>query len=303
MRRGEVELAHLDAEARRHRAEDAVTHGVPEVVVDLLEPVEVDEHHRDRALRAGELRQRGRNRLDEQRAVRDLRERVVEGAARELRLLDRHRLDRLGELAVLERDADQPGDGAEQVLLVGSELHAPGRVEQQQHALRALEAAQDDDGAGIGRAFRKCQPEGLVPRHRAGQDRGGAQLVEHLLLGEGQVGRRRLRVLVVAGGAEADCGTTHLRDHHELGALDPEHRGDAVQQLARALADLACRVQDLGGAVEELIAVGTTLALAGGDLPGEHEDHRWNQCEGQDGPCRQDHQRHHRRATRWWWSR
>ena len=100
------------------------------------------------------------------------------------------------------------------------------------------------------------------------------------------------RVVVVAGGVETDRRSAHLRDDHELGALDAEHLGDAVQQLAGALADLTRRVQDLGGAVEELVAVGTTLALAGGDLSGEHENHRWDECEGEHRARRQDHQRH-----------
>ena len=30
-------------------------------------------------------------------------------------------------------------------------------------------------------------------------------------------------------------------------------------------------MEDLSGAVEELVAIGAPLALAGGDLPGEHE--------------------------------
>ena len=101
-----------------------------EGVVDLLEPVEVDEHHRHRSLRTRELRERRRDGLDEQRPVGDLGERVVEGAPRELRFLDRHRLDRLGELAVLEGDADEAGNGAQQVLLVGSELDTACWVEQ-----------------------------------------------------------------------------------------------------------------------------------------------------------------------------
>ena len=155
----------------------------------------------------------------------------------------------------------------------------------------------------VGGAFRECEPERLVARHRAAEDRGGAQLVEHLLLGEGQLGRGRLRVLVVAGGVETDRRAAHLRDDHELGALDAEHLGDAVQQLAGALADLARRVQDLGGAIEELVAVGATLALAGGDLSGEHEDHRRDEREREHRARRQDHAARRSRATRWWWWR
>ena len=100
-------------------------------------------------------------------------------------------------------------------------------------------------------------------------------------------------MLVIAAGVEAHCRAAHLWNHHELRALDTEHRGDAVQQLARALADLARGVEDLGGPVQKLVAVGAALALAGGDLPGEHQDHRRDECEGEDRTCRQDHQRDH----------
>ena len=119
----------------------------------------------------------------------------------------------------------------------------------------------------------------------------GAQLVEHLLLGEGELGGRDDGVLVVADRDEAHRRAAHFGDDDELRSADAEHLGDAVQQLARALAHLAGRVQDLGGAVEELVAVRAALALACRDLSGEDQDRRGHEHEREPRRRGQDHQR------------
>ncbi len=115
---------------------------------------------------------------------------------------------------------------------------AARRIEEQEHALRAFAAAQHHHRSGMGIALGKCKAEGLIVRQRPGEDRLGPQLVEHLLFGEGQLGRRDNGVVVVTDRREAHSRAAHLRDDDELRASDSEHLGDAVEELAGALAHL-----------------------------------------------------------------
>ena len=61
-----VVFAHRLGEAPAHQLQELVADSVPQAVVDLLEPVEVDEHHRHRALALVGGGQRDRHLVDEQ---------------------------------------------------------------------------------------------------------------------------------------------------------------------------------------------------------------------------------------------
>ena len=89
---------------------------VPERVVDLLEAVEVDEQHRDRALRAHAL-DRALDALVEERAVRQAGERVVEG---EVAQPPRRAGDDPEQHRVEQREADAEEEVERALLAAGS---------------------------------------------------------------------------------------------------------------------------------------------------------------------------------------
>ena len=96
--------------ARGHRLEHLVAHGVAEGVVDDLEAVEVDEVHREPAPVATRLIDGERQVIQEQLAIRQTRERIVEG---ELRDLLRRGL-RLGVLLLEQPDDDAESHGEDE---------------------------------------------------------------------------------------------------------------------------------------------------------------------------------------------
>ena len=99
--RGGVDAAHGAVEPPRDRDQHLVADRVPERVVDLLEVVEVEEEHRERAVVAAPAGQRLARGLDEHRAVGEPGDGVVEGLVRELGL---ERLA-LADVAGVEQDA------------------------------------------------------------------------------------------------------------------------------------------------------------------------------------------------------
>ena len=96
---------HAGGEARRDLLEEQVAGDVPEGVVDALEPVEVEVQHGERSSPTGRLLERVLEAVCEQRAVGEVRERVVEGLVREL-VLERLAL---GDVACVEDDAGDVG--------------------------------------------------------------------------------------------------------------------------------------------------------------------------------------------------
>ena len=98
-----------------------VTRGVAEAVVDQLEVVQVDEQHdRHHPARVGRFETRGDD-LGEQRSVGQAGQRVVRGLVMELLLEPPELLERLLELAVLERDRGVVGERLEQLEVLGLE--------------------------------------------------------------------------------------------------------------------------------------------------------------------------------------
>ena len=72
-----VALVHAAAQALGHDLQKPVADVVPEGVVDVLEPVEVEKHDPDDAPAPLRARERLVEAIEEQHAVRELRERVV----------------------------------------------------------------------------------------------------------------------------------------------------------------------------------------------------------------------------------
>ena len=95
-----VPRADAGDEAPRDLDQDRVAGRVTEAVVHVLEVVEVDEEHRERPARAPRAQQRVLQPVAEQAAVRELRERVVEG------LVHEPLLERLALVDAPEREDD-----------------------------------------------------------------------------------------------------------------------------------------------------------------------------------------------------
>ena len=123
--------------------EHLVAGGVAQGVVDDLEVVDVHEQHEDR-LGAGA--QRLVHAAVEQRAVRQARERVVEGLALEVGAQGGELADRVLEVVVLQRHRHVAGQRLDQAQLVGAEgavhAHALGQHQQPHHAALAPERHQ-----------------------------------------------------------------------------------------------------------------------------------------------------------------
>ena len=84
--RGGVARADALREALCEVDEGGVARAVPEAVVDRLEVVDVEEHHAELALLAARAADRVAHALDEQRAVGQVRDGIVEGLVGELLL-------------------------------------------------------------------------------------------------------------------------------------------------------------------------------------------------------------------------
>ena len=103
-----------------------------ESVVDLLEAVEIHDHHDEAALRPGRLQQRLLDPVVEERPVRQVGEVVVEGLVLLVGHLGPELLD---EVPVLERHAGVVGQGLEELqVLLGERAQLTEPVGGQHHA-------------------------------------------------------------------------------------------------------------------------------------------------------------------------
>ncbi len=98
-----VSLAHAAPYPLGGDLDELVTDGVAEGIVDVFQPVEVDEHHRDLVAGAMRLRDRDDEPVDEQRPVRQPGQRVVIGEVLDFRA---------GQLGGLTLVFEQAGDHA-----------------------------------------------------------------------------------------------------------------------------------------------------------------------------------------------
>ena len=239
---------------------------MPERVVDGLEVVDVDEQ--DRGLAAVELLAHA---LHEQRAVREVRERVVVGLVVELVLQGLKLVDGLLEAVVLERDGRVVGQRLQQAQVVGAEgaleAHAVGEHDRADRALLAGEHGDhrvaDAAGLHLGAQVRGAEGRGEADDGRVGVDEAGE------LLGDGAVGGLH-RHAVVAGAVRRAQRLAVGGEQQDLGDVGVEGLEAAGEQRLE-------RLGDLGGAGERAVRVVEELeplmALALGDVgavDGEH---------------------------------
>ena len=154
MPRDRVGLAQALAQPLAHEREQAVAGGMAEAVVDRLEAVEVEDHHREQALVAPRPGQRALEAVLEQRAVGEAREIV------ELRLL----AELLGAALARQRIADRAlepdrvearlveeiGDAERHRLQVELERAVLGQHHQRRAAAALLRGAHQLEAAAVG---------------------------------------------------------------------------------------------------------------------------------------------------------
>ena len=116
--RNHVEFADLPAQPRGDGVQHLVADRVAVRVIDLLEPIQVDEQRRHRTACRRQAGQRLADGFGEERTVRYLRERVVERAALQLVLFRRHRANGARQLTCLERNTDLTGDRDQETLFL-----------------------------------------------------------------------------------------------------------------------------------------------------------------------------------------
>ena len=79
-----IRLAHAGRQAARHRAQHLVADGVAERVVDVLEPIAIEEQHREPPAVAARQRDRSREAVVQQQPVRQIGQRIVLGEVQHL---------------------------------------------------------------------------------------------------------------------------------------------------------------------------------------------------------------------------
>ena len=138
--REQVTVTQRPAAEARDRAQHVVADRMPEHVVDRLEPVEVEEQHRERPAVAARTRELAPQRVIERAAVGDAGELVAASQTAELLEFARTRQQRLDQRLGLGRG------GGEQLPRAGRE---PVRIAQRPR-LRQFRQRQDQIGRGSG---------------------------------------------------------------------------------------------------------------------------------------------------------
>ena len=119
-------------EAMRHLDEHRVSGGMSALGIDPPEVLEVDGDDAHDMTLGVALEQRPLNAVDEQHAIGELRERVVEGTIGELTLECGEPDERLVEAAALDGERDEVGKLLE-VLIIGAGFTAIRRVHPERH--------------------------------------------------------------------------------------------------------------------------------------------------------------------------
>ncbi len=211
--RDRVRLLERGAQAHRHLLEQPVAGVVAERVVDLLEVVEVDQHHRGGAIPAAAGADHLLDAVAEQRAVRQAGERVVE----RLVLLG----DRLAATAVDGEQRQEEQRHGRQGEVGGEGDHR--REAQHQAAGGDLEEPVLDDVT--------ADPQALHEGDHGGDQRGVDQEEDGCGCEDaGQVGGREVELV-------AEVGDVGQQPEHERGGRERDHVLRRVeQQLERRLA-------------------------------------------------------------------
>ncbi len=232
--RSEVVLAQRRAQALGDRHEQRIAGGVPERVVDALEIVEVEEHHRRRVVVACE---RGLDAQGEERAVGEPRQRIVARLVRQPLLERRHRGQRARRLTALERAAGMRPDRLQQPPLAQAERLAALDCEQPDDARVSSQC--DDDRGGQAEA-RQPRPALLTGVREVDHGRG-LELLEQCALG-----RRGL----TGEGAPGALAPVDLRAQDAaLGRVQDERGAGGADQRTGVLEQDACSRLGAGGGV------------------------------------------------------
>ena len=190
-----VLLAEHRLQTRRDHPQQLVAEGVAERVVDELERIEVEEHHRHRRAGAARVRERHRQSVAEERAVGKAGEGVVVRLVLDLRL---------GEVALgdVAADGDDLDDGAR----LGVEHRAGGRLEPHFGAAAPECAIAERHRSGPRERLGRHADDFVVLRVDERED----ALADHL---GGRVAEDRLDRW---GGVEKVAGGVTARDEHNL---------------------------------------------------------------------------------------
>ena len=193
---------------------------MPERVVDALEVVEVEEHHRGRRALA---RQRRFHAHRELRAVREPGQRVVPRLVREALLELRHRRERACRLAALERAPGMRADGLQQTPLARAERVASLHRKQADDARVAAQG--DDQGRRQADAGQSHAALGVM---RGEVDRSRVhELVEKPALGRRGLARER--------AARPAPGIDLRAEHAGVRGREDERRPGRAHEQARVL--------------------------------------------------------------------
>ena len=269
--------AHAGAQALRDRDQQLVPDGVAERVVDRLEVVDVDEQHRQLRARAGE---RVAHAGDEQRAVRQVGQRVVEGLVAQLLLEVLERPDRLLEPVVLQRDAGVVGQRLEQLQVVGGEVaHDALAVGEHERADHAVLAGHHRQHRPLHAALAQVGRD-LLPARGVGQRHDGSLVGYERLQVDRDTGVDGLHDLLVVARPERRPQRRLVgRPQDDLGALGAERVERSGEQLLERLDDLRRAAQPAVGLVEELeplaaLALGDVGAVGEEDGEQRHQQQR-----------------------------
>ena len=233
---------HVAAQALGEGDEQLVAGRVAEVVVDRLEPVQVDEEHD----RLGAVGRCALERLVdagvEEAPVRQARERVVERLVAELRLEIGELGERLLELLVLEQQRRVAREGAEELLVLLSERrHLVGAVADEQHAEQAVLAHERGEDRVLEAAL------GQVGVERRPSRRSRAIVTSPPLASSASSAPRSAADMSAGSSSElavrphraAERPLTRIeRQHQELGVLGAEQSTRGAQQLVDAGVEL-----------------------------------------------------------------
>ena len=247
-----------------HLRQETVANCVAQGVVDDLEVVEVEEEHRRRR-RPRPVRKPLRQSLQEEAAIGQAGQVVMEGLIVKLFLQPGQLCKGPLQVSVLERDGGLVGEGLEQ----------PGVVVSEGRPLR--EALTDGDRADeIGLTPERADhPDTYGRRAVLGQEewtRGSAQPPIERLIEHGAHRHHHLVAAVVPGHRHQGVADGIARIQDDLGLLGAEHLPGVGQHPQQGGVQLRSVLEDPRGLVEELQPL-MLLVLRDVGLVGEEDDH------------------------------
>ena len=252
--RGEVAGLERAEQASGDRLQQLVADRVPERVVDRLEVVEIQEEDRVVAPARG---QQLAEPIEEERAVGQAGQRVVEGLVLEAALELAQLGDEVLEAVVLQRDARVVGQRAEEGEVVAVEAAHRAAVGDEEGADDARLARERGEhgalhaAAGQGRVEQRIgqraleQPRGRVAVDERVQGIGHVAIGEHHRLdGPALLDRRAQRLRALVGGQQDDLGEVAAEDVQRA-LQQPRDAGGDVRRAREQARDLMQELEAL----------------------------------------------------------